>query len=217
MALFKGLIQNMGISLNETETDFALLRRMRAGDMAAEEELCLRYAKQVRACARPFSLMGWDHEDFIQEGMLGLLRAAHSYQEACGTPFSAYVALCVRRQLLNAVRRARNSKNILLTDFVSYDAPAPGGDGSVSLRDTLPDEQSSFEEEILREDWLNRMLDALSARLSALEARVLRSYLSGASVSEIAEALSLPEKTVDNAVTRIRRKAAELTKGDFRS
>ncbi len=199
-------------------TDMELLARIRAGDMEAEETLVARYAKNVRACARRFSLMGWDSEDFIQEGMLGLLRAAHTYSPESEKSLSAFIDLCVRRQLLNAVRRAKNAKNILLTDYVSYDAPVSCGDSTVPLGDTLSDDRaSSFEEALLQQDRADRLFQSLSQVLSPMEKQVLMLYLSGEPVACIAGALSLKPKSVENAVGRIRRKAAALiSQGDNR-
>ncbi|MBQ3095859.1 MAG: sigma-70 family RNA polymerase sigma factor [Clostridia bacterium] len=192
-------------------TDRELLLLARSGDAQSEELLIGRYARNVRAVARAFSLAGWDVEDFIQEGMLALVRAIHSYAPDGGASFSSYVDVCVRRQLLNAVARANNNKNILLTDYVSYDAPVPGGDGTLSLGDTLVDERfSAVEDAVIARDHANRLLSELYDLLSNLEKRVLVPYLAGISVSEIADTLMLPAKSVDNAITRIRRKAMSL-------
>lgn len=204
--------------MNVNQSDFELLSQIRTGDTQAEELLITRYAKNVRATARVFSLSGWDLEDFIQEGMLALIRALHSYDEGGGASLSSYIDLCVRRQLLNAVLRATNNKNILLTDYISYDAPVTCGEDTVSLSDTLTDERASaLEEDYITRDRADRLLKALNDRLSPLERRVLTRYLQGDSLSEIAEALQLPAKSVDNAITRVRRKATALTKlGDIR-
>ena len=52
--------------------------------------------------------------------------------------------------------------------------------------------------------------------LSAFEARVLRLYLSGLSYAEMAAETNKPEKSIDNAVQRIRRKVArQLSSGDI--
>ena len=193
-------------------TDQELLSRTHAGDAAAEEQLIGRYARNVRAVARAFSLTGWDVEDFIQEGMLALVRAIHSFSPGCGASLSSYVDLCVRRQLINAVHRANNNKNILLTDYISYDAPVPGSDGTLSLGDTLVDERfSAVEDAVIAREHAGSLLSALSAHLSPMEKRILPCYLAGESVSEIAKSLAFSAKSVDNAITRIRRKAMSLT------
>ena len=56
--------------------DNELVARIREGDELAEDVLATRYVQLVKKCARPYFLAGGDHEDLIQEGMLGLLTLA---------------------------------------------------------------------------------------------------------------------------------------------
>ena len=57
---------------------------------------------------------------------------------------------------------------------------------------------------------------ALDCALSPLERRVLALYLEGMSYREIADRLGKVEKSVDNAVQRIRKKLAQqLNHGEF--
>ena len=54
----------------------------------------------------------------------------------------------------------------------------------------------------------DEIFQTYSRCLSKFEADILRLYLQGLSYSEIAESCGKPEKSVDNAVQRIRRKLA---------
>ena len=47
-------------------------------------------------------------------------------------------------------------------------------------------------------------------RLSALELKVLGLYISGLNYHEIAKALHRPDKSIDNALQRARKKANEI-------
>ena len=68
---------------------------------------------------------------------------------------------------------------------------------------------------ISRENRENQML-ALHSKLSELEKTVLALYLDGLSCGEIARQVRKPLKSVDNAIQRIRRKAAPfLISGDI--
>ena len=55
---------------------------------------------------------------------------------------------------------------------------------------------------------LKERLDALKGQLSELEAQILTPYLSGLSCGEIARRVGRSQKSVDNAIQRIRRKMA---------
>ena len=62
-------------------TDEQLLARIREGDEEAERLLYERYKQLVRSRAHSYFLIGADHEDLVQEGMLGLYKAVCEYDE----------------------------------------------------------------------------------------------------------------------------------------
>jgi RNA polymerase sigma factor (sigma-70 family) len=54
--------------------------------------------RELRSRATP----GFDVEDMVQEGMLGLLHAVRNWDEARGLRFSTYAVPCIRGAVLNA-------------------------------------------------------------------------------------------------------------------
>ena len=175
-------------------TDLELLAQARSSPDAMRE-LIIRHTRLVRVCARPLFLAGGDHEDLVQEGMIGLVDAIRGYQPESGTPFEAFAALCVRRRMISAVRSASALKHAPLNE-------------SVPLEERVAP-QDLEQELIARED--GRVLRSrLEEQLSAGESAVLSLYLEGCSYREIAQRLGKAEKSVDNAVQRIRRKAARI-------
>lgn len=67
-----------------------LLRRSAKGDEKALEELVLSNMGLVRSIARKFIDRGTDYEDLVQIGIMGMLKAAESFDEKRGTVFSTY-------------------------------------------------------------------------------------------------------------------------------
>ena len=166
----------------------------------AEEALISRYTRLVRSCARPLFLTGGDHEDLVQEGMIGLLHAVRSYDPASGTPFEAYAAICIRHKLFSAIRAAAAEKHAPLNDSVSIQ--------SFSFDDTVhwsikADPETVF----IGREGFHEFMNALRQRLSRFENQVLSLYLEGLSYREIAVLVRKSEKAADNAVQRIRKKA----------
>lgn len=159
----------------------------------ALEQLIERCSYLVRACARPYFLAGGDSEDLIQEGMIGLLSAISTYQPTREVPFRVYAGTCIRSRIVSAVRASLSGRNRPLNDAVSL------GD------DELP--QPGPEEQLLRREETEVFLSSLTQSLSALERQILPMYLEGRSYREIAACIGKPEKSVDNAVQRIRAKA----------
>ncbi len=196
--------------LSNDLSDEALQSLAVSGNSEAEDLLIRRYARVVKALARPFFLAGADSEDLIQEGMLGLLSALRSYDPAAGASFKTYSQLCIRRKLISAVRSASYSKNVSLDDCLSLESPLfdeSQPDMAYGLRiDSPPRPEELVIDKENTQTLFQRVFDALSK----YEQQVLRCYLSGMSYREIAEMTEKPEKAVDNAVQRIRRKVSRL-------
>lgn len=196
-------------------SDNELCRLASKGDAGAENELVVRYSRLVRACARPFFLAGGDSEDLIQEGMLGLLSAIRDYTPEADTAFKTYAELCIRRRLISAVRSASRLKHAPLNEGVSFD----------EILSEETQSNSAFtgeafrripEEQVLARESTKNIISDYSRLLSPLERAILSHYLEGLSYNEIAEKTGKTQKSVDNAVQRIRHKLARhLNLGDF--
>ena len=74
-----------------------------------EEGRAAQYSRLVSRVVRQFFLRGGDQDDLYQEGMIGLLNAIRSYDPARSDNFEAYASLCIRRQIIDAVRRDASS------------------------------------------------------------------------------------------------------------
>ena len=178
---------------------------MCSSDLApeAETELVCRYGWLVRACARPLFLAGGDSEDLIQEGMLGLLTAIRGFDSKRDAAFRTYAEVCIRSRLYTAVRAAQGGKHAPLNYSVSYEPPLFDGTNAY-----LFSSAESPEDVVIGREELRERLAALKGRLSKFEAQILPPYLSGLSCGEIAQRVGRSQKSVDNAIQRIRRKTA---------
>jgi len=194
----------MGVlqSSQSSSSDEALCKQAAKGDPAAEEELAVRYARLVRACARPLFLAGGDSEDLIQEGMVGLLTAIRTFDVGRDASFRTYAEICIRSRLHSAIRAAQRDKHSPLNHSVSL--PPLFDESNAHL---FPREKSPEDVVIGREEFEEK-LDALKGQLSGFESEILQLYLDGFSCREIAVRVGRSPKSVDNAVQRIRKKWA---------
>ncbi len=167
---------------------------------SSEETLVRAYTQLVRRCIRPFFLHGGDYDDLYQEGLIGLLAAVRSFDDSRSDNFEAYAALCIRRRVIDAVRRddafmrRRAREEYALSSATGVGAADP--EVSILARETA--------REIKRD---------LAGLLSPFEASVLDRYLDGFTSSEIAAMLDRSNKSVDNAIARIRRKLSSYLSG----
>lgn len=180
------------------KTDEQLIADYRGGDKTAADQLIQRYAGLVCARARQFGfIVGVDVSDLQQEGNIGLWDAIAAFDQGKGL-FRSLAARCVLRKVLSAVRTATTQKN------------RPINEG-VPLEESLLSASAQNPEELyLAAEYVSERKAAVAAALSGKEKKVFTLYLEGLTQSEIAQKLGYTEKTVDNAVQRIKRKAAAL-------
>ncbi|MCD7786360.1 MAG: sigma-70 family RNA polymerase sigma factor [Oscillospiraceae bacterium] len=196
-------------------SDTELLQRSNDGDEAAVDTLILRYNRLIKSCARPYFLAGGDSEDLQQEGMIGLLTAMREFDPDAGASFRTFAELCIRRRIISAAKSASRMKHSPLNSGISLEEILSAENQSRS-----PFLEQSFdrspEDQVLAREREGNFLSAYSRYLSAFEKEILQHYLNGLSYGEIAKACGRSEKSVDNAVQRIRKKLARHKNlGDF--
>ena len=193
-------------------SDETLCTRAAQGDRVAEEQLVRRYYGLVRSCARPLFLAGGDSEDLIQEGMFGLIQAIREYDAAKAAGFRTFAEVCIRNRLYSALRAASRDKHTPLNQSVPLDTPF--FDGNSYSFGALSSSSVDPEELMIDRDRVSDLFESTRKQLSEFEAKILGLYLDGLSCREIAQAVGKSPKSVDNAVQRVRRKAArQLSSG----
>ncbi len=178
-----------------------------ATNSAALEYLLNKYKNFVRTKARSYFLIGADHEDIVQEGMIGLYKAIRDYRAEKLSSFRAFAELCVTRQIITAIKTATRQKHIPLNSYISLNKPIYEEDSDRTLLDVITEEGMSNPEEMIidRED-LSLIEGKIGQMLSDLEKEVLVRYMEGKSYVEIADEMHRHVKSIDNALQRIKRK-----------
>lgn len=80
-----------------------LARRIRAGDAAALERLVCSNLRFVVSVAKKYQNRGVSLSDLINEGNLGLLRAAEKFDESKGVKFISYAVWWIRQAVIQAL------------------------------------------------------------------------------------------------------------------
>ena len=101
--------RDMMVKDYDTCTDEELIARLRAGEREITDYLIDKYKSLVRTRARALYLVGGDHEDLIQEGMLGLFKAVRDYKPGKEASFATFAGLCIDRQMYSAVASSQRS------------------------------------------------------------------------------------------------------------
>ncbi len=188
------------------KSDEDIVALAKEGDKVAMEYQLSKYKNFVRSKARSYFLVGADHEDIVQEGMIGLFKAVRDYQPERLSSFRAFAELCVTRQIITAIKTATRQKHVPLNSYVSLNKPIYDDESDRTLMDVIVGGHMQNPEELIigREDIIS--IRERAEVLSALEQQVLTAYLAGKSYQEIADKLGRHVKSIDNALQRVKRK-----------
>ena len=191
----------------ENLSDERLAELSFAGDELATECILSRYKNLVRSRARMYFLAGADKDDLIQEGMIGLFKAIRDYDSEKRSSFRGFAELCIKRQIITAIKTATRQKHLPLNSYVSLSNPMYESDSQGALEDVLlggPD--ADPEHLVISKENAEFLNDKLNEALSELEKTALAFYLEGKSYQEIAEHMGKSSKTIDNALQRVKKK-----------
>jgi RNA polymerase sporulation-specific sigma factor len=206
-------IHDGGCLTFQSMLDEEVVRYAKSGSERATEHLLSKYRNIVEGKARSYFLVGADHDDIIQEGMIGLFKAIRDFRNDKLLPFRAFAELCISRQIFTAIKAATRQKHIPLNSYVSLHTNLFESDSDRTLLDTLAESDTSDPEDVVvTQQFSDDLRQRIKRDLSDLESAVLRSHLEGKSYQEIAAELQRRVKSVDNALQRAKRKIGRSLK-----
>jgi len=189
-------------------SDEELVRRAQdESDEEACEYLLYKYRNLVRSKVKSYFLQGAERDDLLQIGLIGLWEAITDFKSDRHTSFACFAKVCIQRQMISAIKAATRQKQTPLNSSVSLEAPAGGADEDRDLSEILnSDGQADPQALVLGREGERVLRETLRDELSPFEWEVLSEYQTGKSYREMASVLNCKIKSIDNALSRIRRK-----------
>ncbi|MGL5903911.1 MAG: sigma-70 family RNA polymerase sigma factor [Cetobacterium sp.] len=174
------------------------------GDSEAMEKVFLKYKNDILRNSRNLYIKGGDVDDLLQEGYIGLIKAIKSYDDSREVCFSTFANLCIKRQIITAVKSSNSNKNLKLNTSII-------GDKDINLEDLAQYSKPSLnyhspEDILLGKELVNMLGDFLNDNLTPLEKKVFYYLCKQYRYNEIAELLNEPSKKIDNAIQRVKKK-----------
>ncbi len=122
-----------------------LIEKSKNGDKSAKNQLIEHNLRLVAHIAKKYSLRGYDSDDIISIGTIGLIKAIDSFNTSKGAHLATYAARCIENEILMTVRRGKkNLGEVLLQDPIGKDR-----DGrEITLIDKLSNDGESVFEEV---------------------------------------------------------------------
>ena len=101
-----------GLDMINPETEIELAKRIKAGDIKAQDQLVKANLRFVISVAKQYVGRGLDVEDLVSEGNLGLIKAAQKFDETRGIKFISFAVWWIRQSILQSL--ADNSRQVRL-------------------------------------------------------------------------------------------------------
>lgn len=171
----------------------SVLERAKSDDQLALSQLASHFSSVIRSISTSYFLYGGDSDDLFQLGLIGFYEAIKKFDTAKSSDFVKFAKICIHSKIMDAIKEANRKKHSPLNNAVGID----GIEVQVSV-----DPEERF---IIREQLLAVYAD-IDLKLSEYEKTVLNLFTDGLSYKEIAAITGKSEKSVGNAISRIRSK-----------
>ena len=182
----------------QDEPVLALIRQAQGGSRDAYLALKTQYRPLIESSVTRYVTQDLSHQDVAdmrEEAERVFLNALITYDtEQDGVDFGLYAKICLRNGLVSEMRRLHARKRLGIVPLDSYDLFAmedPAGD-------------------LAEAEHFHYLYVKIREHLSDMENKVWWMYVSGVEVKAIAQKIQKDEKSVHNAIYRIRRKLREL-------
>ncbi|MGL6023463.1 MAG: sigma-70 family RNA polymerase sigma factor [Cetobacterium sp.] len=174
------------------------------GDKESIEKIFIEYKNIIDARNKTLFLKGADREDLVQEGMIGLMKAIKSFDENRNVAFNTFASLCIKRQIITAVKNYNSERNKNLNTAMQ-------GEGYSEIEEIVKYNSPSLkyytpEQIIVGKELMKFMKKFLKDNLSGLEKEVFSYMVKGYGYLEIAKKLDKDSKAIDNSIQRIKKK-----------
>ena len=130
-----------------TEQEVELAQKIRKGDRKALERLCKANLRFVVSVAKQYQNQGLSLPDLINEGNLGLIKAAEKFDDTRGFKFISYAVWWIRQSILQAIAEQSRLVRLPLNQV-----------GSVTR---IMKEAHKFEQEYERKPSINEMAERI--------------------------------------------------------
>lgn len=146
------------------------IRRMQEGDTMSRRKLIEHNLRLVAHIARKYTVPGFDSDDLISIGSIGLIKAVETFRPGCGATLSTYASRCIENEILMSLRASQKRKNdVSLNDALGKDV-----DGNeIYYIDVLGTEPDAVTDEVDRRISLQRISELIREVLPERERTVL--------------------------------------------
>ncbi len=189
-------------------TDKELIVLAKQGDEDALTELIIRYTPLLKRVIAPYKIVGTDRDDLLQEATIALIKAVKHYNEEKGQSFSTFLYGVAKQRLIDLLRSSKTYAQMALNGAISFETLNEQEGATKKFADPVDEDGDALFSSIQREEE-SSLAQLVADCLTARERQVAFEYMDGKSYQEIAKGLNISVKTVDNTLTKVRKKIRE--------
>src|SRR6185436_18379166 len=189
-------LQEIGkVDLITADEEVELAQRIKAGDQRALEKLTKANLRFVVSVAKQYQNQGLTLPDLINEGNLGLIKAAQRFDETRGFKFISYAVWWIRQSILQAVAEQARIVRLPLN--------------KVGLTNRIQKTYSQLEQEFEREPSAEELAEALQMDIEEVSASM------GISARHVSMDTPLSEGEENTLLDVLENPNADKTDGDL--
>ena len=129
------------------EEEAEMIERMQRGDRSAREKLIEHNLRLAAHIARKYTVPGYDADDLISIGTVGLIKGVGTFKPGTGTQLSTYCARCIENEILMCLRASQKRKgDVSLQEPIGTD----GEGNEITLIDVLGTDPEAVHGEVER-------------------------------------------------------------------
>lgn len=192
------------MSENELQSNF---EKYKTGDLKAREKIIKSNIRLVRHIAKQYSTEGYDFEDLVSIGIIGLIKAVDTYDVTKNIKFSTYSSRCINNEILMSIRKnnTNNIQKVNIEDTLSCDFEG----NELKYLDILEDKNSDFVTKIF-DNYLSKELLNIIDSLSEKEKELVTLYFgfdgNRYKQKEIAHILGVSQSYISRMISNILKK-----------
>ena len=177
------------------------------GDQESVNLILGNYKKFIFFNSKKYFLVGADKDDLLQEGMIGLIKAIHSYDNTKKTTFKTFATICIKRHLITVIKATNTQKNKIL-NLASENSLETGEGKEIYFRKGLATQSFLNPEELyLAKEKVKELVEYGEKNFSKFEKHIFELIIQGYEYREISIIVSKNLKTIDNTIQRIKKKS----------
>jgi RNA polymerase sporulation-specific sigma factor len=191
-----------------------LVKKAKLGDEKAYDDILKILEKDLKKLSKKFYIVGSDDQDVLQECRIGVWKAIKDFSTEGGMSFKNFaINMCCKRHLKTAITHANTQKFRHQNEAVSLSSPVNSDDDNCqSYEDYIQDYSSDLEYNYIVKEEFQTNLAIAKNKFTKLELSIFGQFAFNTSYKDIASALDIKAKSVDNTLLRVRKKSSEIYK-----